>query len=199
MSYKELLQKTLSTIEMSEKTPTKPSGDVKSEAKTPSNTESEDRKQTQGGNRDSRGGGFNRNNERGGFRGGRGGNRGGGRGGGGRGGGNDNRGQQRPHENRGGDNRDHGDRGHDRGDNRGGGHQFRERPDRGNPLENVGLDEVIPKEEKKFTGRCRLFVGNITPEMTEENFKDLFTPFGEISEVFVNGSKGFGFIRMVND
>lgn len=54
-----------------------------------------------------------------------------------------------------------------------------------------------PKEKKKFTGRCRLFVGNITPDTTEEEFKDLFKPFGEINECFVNGSKGFGFIRLV--
>ena len=53
-----------------------------------------------------------------------------------------------------------------------------------------------PKEKKKFTGRCRLFVGNITPDTTEEEFKDLFKPFGEINECFVNGSKGFGFIRL---
>jgi RNA recognition motif-containing protein len=41
------------------------------------------------------------------------------------------------------------------------------------------------------------FVGNITPDTTEEEFKDLFKPFGEINECFVNGSKGFGFIRLV--
>lgn len=54
-----------------------------------------------------------------------------------------------------------------------------------------------PKEQKKFTGRCRLFVGNITPDTTEEEFKDLFKPYGEINECFVNGAKGFGFIRLV--
>lgn len=53
-----------------------------------------------------------------------------------------------------------------------------------------------PKEKKKFTGRCRLFVGNITPDTTEDEFKDLFKPFGEINECFVNGAKGFGFIRL---
>ena len=54
-----------------------------------------------------------------------------------------------------------------------------------------------PKEPKKFTGRCRLFVGNITPDTTEEQFKEMFTPYGEVSEVFVNAAKGFGFIRLV--
>lgn len=54
-----------------------------------------------------------------------------------------------------------------------------------------------PKEDLKFTGRCRLFVGNLTPDCTEEEFKEMFSKFGEISEVFVNGSKAFGFIRLV--
>lgn len=50
--------------------------------------------------------------------------------------------------------------------------------------------------EKKFTGRCRLFVGNLTPDITEEEFKKLFEPHGEFSEVYVNNSRGFGFIRL---
>lgn len=53
------------------------------------------------------------------------------------------------------------------------------------------------RDEKKFTGRCRLFVGNLTPDITEEDFRKLFQPFGEISEVYVNAGKGFGFIRLV--
>lgn len=55
-----------------------------------------------------------------------------------------------------------------------------------------------PKEQKKFTGRCRLFVGNITPDTTEEQFTSMFTPYGEVSEVFVNAARGFGFIRLVS-
>jgi len=52
------------------------------------------------------------------------------------------------------------------------------------------------EEDKKFTGRCRLFVGNVSHEITEEEFRKLFEPFGEVSEVYVNGAKGFGFIKM---
>ncbi|XP_036370421.1 non-POU domain-containing octamer-binding protein isoform X3 [Octopus sinensis] len=52
------------------------------------------------------------------------------------------------------------------------------------------------RDEKKFTGRCRLFVGNLTPDITEDDFRKLFQPYGEISEVYVNASKGFGFIRL---
>lgn len=72
--------------------------------------------------------------------------------------------------------------------------------DSGNPFEPAGdfygEQNEAPKEQKKFTGRCRLFVGNITPEVTEEQFKEMFTPFGEVSEVFVNAARGFGFIRL---
>jgi len=50
--------------------------------------------------------------------------------------------------------------------------------------------------DKKFTGRCRLFVGNLTPDTTEDEFKKLFEPYGEISEVYVNTGRGFGFIRL---
>ncbi|ESO84120.1 hypothetical protein LOTGIDRAFT_73646, partial [Lottia gigantea] len=49
---------------------------------------------------------------------------------------------------------------------------------------------------KKFTGRCRLFVGNMPLDFTEDDFKALFTPYGESSEAYVNGQRGFGFIRM---
>lgn len=52
--------------------------------------------------------------------------------------------------------------------------------------------------EKKFTGRCRLFVGNLTPDVTEEEFRKMFEAYGEISEVYVNTSRGFGFIRLVS-
>jgi proline- and glutamine-rich splicing factor len=55
---------------------------------------------------------------------------------------------------------------------------------------------VKDEEEKKFTGRCRLFVGNVSHEIQEEEFKKMFEPFGEVSEVYVNGAKGFGFIKM---
>ncbi len=51
--------------------------------------------------------------------------------------------------------------------------------------------------EKTFTQRCRLFVGNLPSDMTEEDFKKLFSKYGEANEVFVNLDRGFGFIRLV--
>lgn len=61
---------------------------------------------------------------------------------------------------------------------------------------NLTAQDAAPREPKKFTGRCRLFVGNVTSETSEDEFKDLFSKFGETGEMFLNGSKGFGFIRL---
>lgn len=69
------------------------------------------------------------------------------------------------------------------------------------PMEDHDVDDpelVVPLSEKKFTGRCRLFVGNLTNDTTEDEFKKLFEPFGEFTEVYLNNGRGFGFIRMVN-
>lgn len=51
--------------------------------------------------------------------------------------------------------------------------------------------------EKKFAGRNRLYIGNIPNELTEDELLELFKPYGETSELFVNKEKNFGFIRMV--
>jgi len=53
-------------------------------------------------------------------------------------------------------------------------------------------------KEKKFSGRCRLFVGNLPNDMTENEFKKMFDAYGEYSEVFLNSSRGFAFIRFVS-
>ncbi|CCD68786.1 RRM domain-containing protein [Caenorhabditis elegans] len=54
------------------------------------------------------------------------------------------------------------------------------------------MDEV-PK--KKFTGRCRLFVGNLPNEVKETELKELFSPHGDIAECYLSG-KGFAFLRL---
>lgn len=58
------------------------------------------------------------------------------------------------------------------------------------------LTNEIPK--KKFTGRCRLFVGNLPNEVKEAELKELFTPHGDISECYLSG-KGFAFLRLVRN
>ncbi|XP_058966959.1 paraspeckle component 1 isoform X3 [Pocillopora verrucosa] len=50
-------------------------------------------------------------------------------------------------------------------------------------------------KERKFSGRCRLFVGNLT-NCDEKELRDMFEKYGEVAEVFVNKDKGFGFVRL---
>lgn len=56
--------------------------------------------------------------------------------------------------------------------------------------------EPKPKE-RKFSGRCRLFVGNLL-SCEETELREMFEKYGEVAEVFVNKDKGFGFVRMVS-
>ena len=112
-------------------------------------------------------------------------NRRGGRGFGGRGPRGDNRDRDNQH------GRDRGDKGNHRG---GGGMPMQQQQQGMNPQ----VDLMAPQPEKKFTGRCRLFVGNLTGDISEDEFKSMFEPHGELSEVFLNSNRGFGFVRLVN-
>ncbi|KAH6928818.1 hypothetical protein HPB50_020115 [Hyalomma asiaticum] len=56
--------------------------------------------------------------------------------------------------------------------------------------------ETRAVEPKKFTGRCRLFVGNLPNNFTEEQFRKLFENYGEVAEIFLNTAKGFGFVKL---
>ncbi|XP_030004108.1 splicing factor, proline- and glutamine-rich [Sphaeramia orbicularis] len=58
------------------------------------------------------------------------------------------------------------------------------------------LSMLLKPGEKSYTQRCRLFIGNLPNDITEEEFKKMFAKYGEPSEVFINKSKGFGFIRL---
>lgn len=51
--------------------------------------------------------------------------------------------------------------------------------------------------EKTYTQRCRLFIGNLPNDISEDEFRKLFAKYGEPSEIFINQGKGFGFIRLV--
>lgn len=51
-------------------------------------------------------------------------------------------------------------------------------------------------EEVKFSGRNRLYIGNLTSDVTEEELKELFRPYGEISEAFINTEKNFAFLKI---
>uniref|UniRef100_H3D188 Splicing factor proline/glutamine-rich n=1 Tax=Tetraodon nigroviridis TaxID=99883 RepID=H3D188_TETNG len=58
------------------------------------------------------------------------------------------------------------------------------------------LSMLLKPGEKRYTQRCRLFIGNLPNDITEDAFKKLFAKYGEPSEVFINKGKGFGFIRL---
>lgn len=127
---------------------------------------------------------------------------------------------------RGGDRNDRGDRGGDRNDrgDRGdrGGDRNHDRGDRGGNNDRKGgfndrlrkSDEFmigqklkqlqgpthdiprIDQEEIKFSGRNRLYIGNLTNDITEDGLRELFKPYGEISESFLNAEKNFAFLKV---
>lgn len=57
---------------------------------------------------------------------------------------------------------------------------------------------LLKPGEKTYTQRCRLFVGNLPNDISEEDFRKIFAKYGEPTEVFINKGKGFGFIRLVS-
>ena len=61
----------------------------------------------------------------------------------------------------------------------------------------IDIKSFLKPGEKTYTQRCRLFVGNLPTDITEDDFKRLFERNGEPSEVFINRDRGFGFIRLV--
>ncbi|XP_062866599.1 paraspeckle component 1 isoform X2 [Trichomycterus rosablanca] len=60
----------------------------------------------------------------------------------------------------------------------------------------IDLKSFRKPGEKTFTQRCRLFVGNLPTDITEEDFRKMFSKYGEANEVFINRDRGFGFIRL---
>ncbi|XP_042201603.1 non-POU domain-containing octamer-binding protein isoform X3 [Callorhinchus milii] len=64
------------------------------------------------------------------------------------------------------------------------------------PAITVDLTNFRKPGEKTYTQRCRLFVGNLPNDVSEEEFKKMFEKYGEPSEIFINKDKAFGFIRL---
>uniref|UniRef100_A0A2K6SBA0 RRM domain-containing protein n=1 Tax=Saimiri boliviensis boliviensis TaxID=39432 RepID=A0A2K6SBA0_SAIBB len=60
----------------------------------------------------------------------------------------------------------------------------------------IGLKNFRKPGEKTFTQRSRLFVGNLPPDITEEEMRKLFESYGKADEVFIHKDKGFGFILL---
>lgn len=60
------------------------------------------------------------------------------------------------------------------------------------------LPEFDYESGKKFSSESRLYVGNIPKGLTVKNVEELFTPFGQVSDIFVNYStdKPYILLRM---
>merc|ERR1719187_123902 len=54
----------------------------------------------------------------------------------------------------------------------------------------------VDASEKQFSGRSRLYIGNIQPGVTEDSLKEDLSKFGEVGEMFYNAEKHFAFLRM---
>ncbi|KQS38910.1 uncharacterized protein Dere_GG21764, isoform B [Drosophila erecta] len=68
-------------------------------------------------------------------------------------------------------------------------------------LRNMGgpTHELPPIElpsEAKFSGRNRLYVGNLTNDITDDELREMFKPYGEIGEIFSNPDKNFTFLKV---
>ena len=55
-----------------------------------------------------------------------------------------------------------------------------------------------PPQKRKFTNRCRLFVGNLPNGFTESALRDVFIKYGEVSEIYLQSQRNFGFVRLVS-
>lgn len=55
----------------------------------------------------------------------------------------------------------------------------------------------MEQTEQKFSGRNRLYIGNLTNDVTEQEILDIFNSYGETAELFLNKDKNFAFIRIV--
>lgn len=63
--------------------------------------------------------------------------------------------------------------------------------------EQSPIEPVPTKEVKKFSNKARVFIANLPRDMTEPELRELFEPYGEVQEVFLQKEKSFGFCRMV--
>lgn len=64
------------------------------------------------------------------------------------------------------------------------------------PLFDLPPVEAATAEEVKFSGRNRLYIGNLTNDVTEDELTELFKPYGEINEIFINKEKNYAFVRV---
>jgi len=58
--------------------------------------------------------------------------------------------------------------------------------------------DLPPRDEtiRKFSNHCRLWIGNLPLDISEDDVRELFKPYGEFDEVYFDKNKGFAFVRM---
>lgn len=66
----------------------------------------------------------------------------------------------------------------------------------GYPTRELPPIETKADPNKKFTGRCRLFIGNLPHNTSEEKLRNLFESYGEVGEVYLGPKSAFAFIKM---
>ena len=57
---------------------------------------------------------------------------------------------------------------------------------------------VDGRREKKFANRARVFIGNLPRGVKDAELLELFKPYGEITQVYCEKEKSYGFARMVS-
>ncbi|XP_017856684.1 PREDICTED: protein no-on-transient A-like [Drosophila arizonae] len=61
----------------------------------------------------------------------------------------------------------------------------------------LDLDPVNDGEEIKFSGRNRLYVGNLAGELqSEKGLRELFEPYGKLGDIYIGPDKKFAFVKV---
>lgn len=61
----------------------------------------------------------------------------------------------------------------------------------------LDLEPIELDADMKFSIHNRLYIGNLTSENAkDETLREIFKPYGEISDIFINSEKNFAFIRV---
>ncbi|XP_064471234.1 splicing factor, proline- and glutamine-rich-like [Ornithodoros turicata] len=61
-------------------------------------------------------------------------------------------------------------------------------------VETTPKPQVAVKEDPENADNCKLFVANAPNGMTDDEFRKMFSEYGEVREVFLNKIKWFGFV-----
>ncbi|ALC40144.1 nonA-l [Drosophila busckii] len=67
----------------------------------------------------------------------------------------------------------------------------------GGPTLDLEEESSADLEEQKFSNHNRLYLGNLSGDLLKETgLRELFKPYGEVEDVFLNSEKGFAFLKV---